>query len=89
MEGIEEFGTIMTNSDTSNLANIQNSLYIMGKRKPSNHRYISSIEKEQKYNGASIRGSYKCHTCDQLGHNFAFHKKEIDCNQTCRKQEKN
>ncbi|RIB26029.1 hypothetical protein C2G38_2030572 [Gigaspora rosea] len=75
IEEIEEIKTIMTDSNTLNLADIQNPLHVVGKGRPSNRRYVSSVEKEQKRGGASIRKSYKCRICGQLGHNAAFHKK--------------
>ncbi|RIB15466.1 hypothetical protein C2G38_2319445 [Gigaspora rosea] len=76
IEEIEEFETIMTNSNTLNLTNIQNPLHVVSKGRPSNRRYVSSDEKEQKHSGTSIYKSYKCRICGQLGHNAAFHKKK-------------
>ncbi|CAG8759948.1 16199_t:CDS:1, partial [Dentiscutata erythropus] len=86
---VEEFKTIMVEYKTSNLADIYNPLHVVDKERPSNCKFVSSIKKEQKYGDASIHEFYKYYTCVQLGHNFAFHKKNISHNQTHDKQRRN
>ncbi|RIB20944.1 hypothetical protein C2G38_2034808 [Gigaspora rosea] len=75
----QEFETEETEHATVNFNDIQNPTKVKGRGRPPKCRYMSSIEKEQKREGNSTHGSYKCGykcgMCGKTGHNAAFHKK--------------
>ncbi|RIB09993.1 hypothetical protein C2G38_2043859 [Gigaspora rosea] len=72
-EEVEE--EIEQENEITNLNNVKNPNKVTGRGRPRKRRYLSSVEKEQGLRGKSkTRGSYKCHVCQQVGHNTAFHK---------------
>ncbi|RIB06736.1 hypothetical protein C2G38_2216299 [Gigaspora rosea] len=64
----------LDNQDIQVSQNIENPHRVIGRGRPSKRRYKSSIETEQKQQGTSSRGSYKCGQCSEVGHNAAYHK---------------
>ncbi|CAB4407290.1 unnamed protein product [Rhizophagus irregularis] len=58
-----------------NLQTVKNLNRVITKGRPPKQRYLSSVEKKQGVQGRpKTRGSYKCHVCNGIGHNAAFHK---------------
>ena len=59
----------------TDLQNVKNPNKVVTKGRPPKRRYLSSIEKEQgTQEKPKARGSYRCHVCNGIGHNAAFHK---------------
>ncbi|CAB4435966.1 unnamed protein product [Rhizophagus irregularis] len=55
-----------------NFQNVKNLNKVINKGRPPKRRYMSNVEKSRGI--PKTRGSYKCHVCNGIGHNAAFHK---------------